>query len=72
MVTGGQHRLPVGPGGALHLELGQEGGLFLLRPVPGRLQQLPLLRQLLGQQVALFGELAALALLGTPGSISLA
>ena len=67
MEAGSQHRLPIGPGGALHLKLGQESGLFLPRLIPGRLQQLLLLRQLFGQQVTLFGELAPLLLLGTKG-----
>ena len=71
MEAGGQHRLPVSPGGALTLELGQESGLLLLRLVLSRLQQLLLLHQLCGQQVALCGKLATL-LLGTPGGIGLA
>ena len=71
METGGQHRLPVSPGGALALELGQESGLLLLGLVPRLLEQHLLLGQLRRQQVALRGKLATL-LLGTPGGIGLA
>ena len=71
MEAGGQHRLPVSPGGALALELGQESGLLLLGLVLRLLEQLLLLGQLCGQQVALRGKLAALLLLGTPGGIGL-
>ena len=72
MEAGGQHRLPVSPGGALALELGQECGLPLLGLVLRLLEQLLLLGQLRSQQVALRGELATLLLLGTPGGIGLA
>ena len=71
MEAGGQHRLPVSPGGALALELGQESGL-LLGLVLRLLEQLLLLGQLRRQQVALRGKLATLLLLGTPGGIGLA
>ena len=72
MEAGGQHRLPVSPGGALALELGQESGLLLLGLVLRLLEQLLLLGQLRRQQVALRGELATLLLLGTTGGIGLA
>ena len=72
MEAGGQHRLPVSPGGALALELGQESGLLLLGLVLRLLEQLLLLGQLRHQQVALRGKLATLLLLGTPGGIGLA
>ena len=72
MEAGGQHRLPVSPGGALALELGQESGLLLLGLVLRLLEQLLLLGPLRRQQVALRGKLATLLLLGTPGGISLA
>ena len=71
MEAGGQHRLPVSPGGALALELGQESGL-LLGLVLRLLEQLLLLGQLRRQQVALCGKLSTLNLLGTPGGIGLA
>ena len=48
MEAGGQHRLPVSPGGALALELGQERNLFLLCLLLRLLEQLLLLRQLHG------------------------
>ena len=72
MEAGGQHRLPVSPGGALALELGQESGFLLLGLVLRLLEQLLLLGQLRRQQVALRGKLATLLLLGTPGGIGLA
>ena len=72
MEAGGQHRLPVSPGGALALELGQESGLLLLGLVLRLLEQLLLLGQLRRQQVALRGKLATLLLLGTPGGIGFA
>ena len=72
MEAGGQHRLPVSPGGALALELGQESGLLLLGLVLRLLEQLLLLRQLRGQQVALLSQLAALLLLGVQGGVGLA
>ena len=72
MEAGGQHRLPVSPGGALSLELGQESGLLLLGLVLRLLEQLLLLGQLRRQQVALRGKLVTLLLLGTPGGIGLA
>ena len=72
MEAGGQHRLPVSPGGALALELGQESGLLLLGLVLRLLEQFLLLGQLRCQQVALRGKLATLLLLGTPGGIGLA
>ena len=72
MEAGGQHRLPVSPGGALALELGQECGLPLLGLVLRLLEQLLLLDQLRSQQVALCGKLAALLLLGAQGGIGLA
>ena len=72
MEAGGQHRLPISPGGALDLELGHKGGLPRLGLVPRLLEQLPLLGQLRRQQVTLFGEPAALLLLGTPSSVGLA
>ena len=69
MEAGGQHRLPVSPGGALALELGQESDLLLLGLVLRLLEQLLLLGQLRGQQVALHGEFAALLLLGAQGGL---
>ena len=71
MEAGGQHRLPVSPGGALALELGQESGFLLLGLVLRLLEQLLLLGQLRRQQVGLRGKLATLLLLGTPGGIGL-
>ena len=71
MEAGGQHRLPVSPGGAPALELGQESGLPLLGLVLRLLEQLLLLGQLRRQQLALRGKLATL-LIGTPGGIGLA
>ena len=72
MEAGGQHRLPVSPGGALALELGLESGLLLLGLVLRLLEQLLLLGQLRRQQVVLRSKLATLLLLGTPGGIGLA
>ena len=72
MEAGGQHRLPVSPGGALALELGQEYGLPFLGLVLRLLEQLLLLGQLRRQQVVLRSKLATLLLLGTPGGIGLA
>ena len=72
MEAGGQHRLLVSPGGALALELGQESSLLLLSLVLRLLEQLLLLGQLRGQQVALHGEFAALLLFGAQGSVGLA
>ena len=72
MEAGGQHRLPVSPGGALALELGQESGLLLLGLVLRLLEQLLLLGQLRSQQVALCGKFAALLLLGAQGGVGLA
>ena len=72
MEAGGQHRLPVSPGGALARELGQESGLLLLGLVLRLLKQLLLLGQLRRQQVALRGKLATLLLLGTMGGLGLA
>ena len=72
MEAGGQHRLPVSPGGALALKLGQESGLLLLGLVLRLLEQLLLLGQLRRQQVAFCGELATLLLFGMTGSIGLA
>ena len=71
MEAGGQHRVPISPGGALALELGQESSLLLLGLVLHLLEQLLLLGQLRRQQVAFRGELATL-LLGTTGGIGLA
>ena len=70
--AGGQHRLPVSPGGALALELGQEGGLPPLGLVLRLLEQLLLLGQLRRQQVTLRGEPVTLLLLGATGGIGLA
>ena len=72
MEGGGQHRLPVSPGGALALELGQESGLLLLGLVLRLLEQLLLLGQLRSQQVVLCGEFASLLLLGAQGGVGLA
>ena len=72
MEAGGQHRLPVSPGGALALELGQESGLPRLGLVLRLLEQLLLLGQLSREQVTLFGEPAAVLLLGTPSGVGLA
>ena len=72
MEAGGQHRLLVGPGGALALKLGHESGLPRLGLVLCLLEQLLLLGQLRRQQVALRGDLATLLLLGTMGGIGLA
>ena len=72
MEVEGQHRLPVSPGGALTLELGQESGFLLLGLVLRLLEHLLLLGQLRRQQVALRGKLATLLLLGTPGGVGLA
>ena len=72
MVARGQHRLLISLGGALDLELGHESGLPRLGLVLRLLEQLLLLGQLRRQQGTLFGELAALLLLGTPGGIGLA
>ena len=72
MEAGGQHCLFVSPGGALARELGQEGGLRLLR-LPLRLhKQLLLLRQLIGQQIALCGKLPALLPLGAQRGVGFA
>ena len=72
MEAGGQHCLLVRLGGALARELGQEGGLRLLR-LPLRLhKQLLLLCQLSGQQIALRGELAALLLFGAQSGVGVA
>ena len=49
MEAGGQHRVLVGPGGALAFELGQESGSSLLLLVLRLLKQLLLLRQLRSQ-----------------------
>ena len=72
MEAEGQHRLPVGPGGALAFELAQESSLSLLCLILCLLEQLPLLHQLRGQQVTLFGELVEFLLLGTPSGVGLA
>ena len=72
MEAGGQHRLPVNPGGALALELGQESGLPLLGLILRLLEQLLLLGQLRRQQVALRGKLGTPLFLGTLGGIGLA
>ena len=72
MVAGGQHRLPISPGGALNLELGHEGILPRLGVVLHLPEQLLLLGQLRRQQIALFGEPVALLLLGTTSSVGLA
>ena len=72
MEARGQHRLPVSPGGALALELGQESGFLLLGLVLRLLEQLLLLGQLCCQQIALFGELVALLLLGAMSGVGLA
>ena len=72
MEAGGQHCLPISPGGTLALELDQESGFLLLGLVLRLLEQLLLLGQLRRQQVTLFGELAALLLVGTPSSVGLA
>ena len=72
MEAGGQHRLPVIPGGALALKLGQESGFLLLGLILRLLEHLLLLGQLRRQQVALRGKLATLLLLGTPGGIGFA
>ena len=71
MEAGGQHRLPVSPGGALALELGQESGFLLLGLVLRLLEHLLLLGQLRRQQVALRGEPVTLLLLGATGGIGL-
>ena len=72
MEAGGQHRLLDKPGGALARELGQEGGFRLFR-LPLRLRkQLPLLGQLSGQQIALYGELAALLPFGAQYGVGFA
>ena len=70
MEAGGQHRLPVSPGGALALELGQESGFLLLGLVLRLLEHLLLLGQLRRQQAALRGE--PVTLLGATGGIGLA
>ena len=72
MEAGGQLCLLVGPGGALAFELGQESSLSLLCLALRLLEQLPLLRQLRSQQVALRGEFAALLPLGMQGGVGLA
>ena len=72
MEAGSQHRLPIGPGGALALELGQESSLLLLGLVLRLLEQLLLLGQLRRPQVVLRGKPATLLLLGTTGGIGLA
>ena len=72
MVAGGQHRLPIGLGAALNLELGHESGLPRLGLVLRLLEQLLLLGQLSREQVTLFGEPAAVLLLGTPSGVGLA
>ena len=72
MEAGGQHRLPISPGGALDLELSHEGGLPRRGLVLRLLEQLLLLGQLRRQQVTLLGELAALLLLGTPSGVGFA
>ena len=72
MEAGGQHCLSVRPRGALARELGQEGGLRLLR-LPLRLHEQPLLLcQLSGQQIALRGELAALVPFGEQDGVGFA
>ena len=53
-------------------ELGHEGGLPRLGLVLRLLEQLLLLGQLRRQQIALFGEPAALLFLGTTSSVGLA
>ena len=70
--AGSQLCLPVGPGGALALELGQECSLFLIYLLLRLLEQLLLLRQLRSQQITLHDELAALILLGAQGGVGLA
>ena len=70
--AGGQHRLPVSPGGALALELGQESGFLLLGLVLRFLEQLLLLGQLRSQQVALRGKPAALLPLDAQGGVDFA
>ena len=72
MEARGQHRLPVSPGGALALEVGQESGFLLLDLVLRLLEHLLLLGQLRRQQVALRGEPVTLLLLGATGGIGLA
>ena len=70
MEAGSQHRLPVGPGGALALELGQESNLLLLGLVLRLLEQLLLLGQLRGKQIALRSELVALLPLDAQGGVN--
>ena len=67
-----QHCLLVGPGGALARELGQEGGFRLFRLLLRLRKQLLLLCQLCGQQIALYGELAALLPLGAQRGVGFA
>ena len=70
MEAGGQHRLPVSPGGALALELGQESGLLLLGLVLRLLEQLLLLGQLRSKQIALRSEFAAILPLDARGGVN--
>ena len=70
MEARGQHRLLVGPGGALALELGQESGFLLLGLVLRLLEQLLLLGQLRSKQIALRSELAALLPLDAQGGVN--
>ena len=72
MEAGGQHRLPIGPGGAFNLELGHKGDLPRLGVVLRLPEQLLLLGQLRRRQIALFGEPVALLFLGTTSSVGLA
>ena len=68
--AGGQHRLLVGPGGALALELGQKSSLLLLGLVLRLLEQLLLLGQLRSKQIALRSDLAALLPLDAQGGVN--
>ena len=70
MEVGGQHRLFVGPGGALALELGQKSSLFFLGLVLRLLEQLLLLGQLRSKQIALRSEFAALLPLDAQGGVN--
>ena len=63
---------PVGPGGALDLKLGEEVGLLRLHLQLGRLKGLRLFSKLSDQPVPLFGQLVALRLLATQGSVGFA
>ena len=70
MEAGGQHRLPVSPGGALALELGQESSLLLLGLILRLLEQILLLGQLRSKQITLRSEFVALLPLDAQGSVN--